>query len=131
MAIVRIGGVVIPQDKIIRVALTYIYGIGDTLAKKMLTALKINPDDKTKDLTDDQANKIRDYIKQLNIRIEGDLRRDVMSNIKRLKDIKSYRGVRHEKRMPVRGQRTRTNQRTAKGNKRTTLGSGRSKLTKT
>jgi small subunit ribosomal protein S13 len=131
MAVVRLGGVVIPQDKRIVVALTYIYGIGDTMSRKILAACKIDVSIRTKDLTDDQANKIRDYIKAINYRVEGDLRRDVSSNIKRLREIKSYRGNRHEKRMPVRGQRTRTNQRTAKGNVRVTLGSGRVKLTKT
>jgi len=127
---VRISGIVIPQDKRIVIALTYIYGIGPTIARDILKSSKIGEDVRTKDLTEDEVNKIRDYIKA-KLKIENDLRREVMGNIKRLKEIKCYRGIRHEKGMPVRGQRTKTNMRTRKGNKRTTLGSGRVKESKT
>lgn len=127
---VRIAGIVIPQEKRIVISLGYIYGIGRPMAEKILDACKIDHSIRTKNLSEDQAQKIRDYIKS-NFKIEGDLRREVLGNIKRKKDIKSYQGIRHERKMPVRGQRTRTNQRTAKGNKRITLMSGRSKLTKT
>jgi len=127
---VRIAGVVIPQEKRIDVALTYIYGIGLNTSRVILTQTKIKPETRAKDLTEEQAAAIRDLIRAT-YKIEGDLRREVLSNIKRLKDIKSYRGIRHEKKLPVRGQRTKTNQRTVKGNKRNTLGSGRVKLTKT
>lgn len=127
---VRISGIVLPQEKRIVIAMTYLHGIGLSQTKKMLKMLKIDEDTKTKDLTEEQVNKVRDYIKN-NLKIENDLRREVMSNIKRLKEIKAYRGIRHEKGLPVRGQRTKTNQRTRKGNKRTTLMSGRAKESKT
>ena len=127
---VRVAGVVIPQNKRIIIALTYIYGVGPTSAKKILAETKIDENIRTKDLTEDQAKLIRDYIKA-KFKIEGDLKREVMTNIKRLKDIKSYRGIRHDKSLPTKGQRTKTNQRTAKGNKRVSLGSGKTKLTKT
>ena len=128
---VRISGIVIPNEKRLVISLTYLYGIGLTLSQKILADLKIDESIRTKDVTEDQAQKIRDYIKNHNIRIENDLKREVMGNIKRMKEIRSYRGIRHEKNLPVRGQRTKTNQRTRKGNKRTTLGSGRAKVTKT
>jgi small subunit ribosomal protein S13 len=121
---IRIAGVTIPQEKRIEVALTYIYGIGKSSASKILRALKINPDTRAKNLTADEENKIREYIKN-NFKVEGDLKREVLGNIKRLKEIKTYRGIRHEKHLPVRGQRTKTNSRTVRGNKRVTLGSGR------
>jgi len=121
---IRIAGVTIPQEKRIEVALTYIYGIGRNTSKKILTQLNINPDTRAKDISNDEENKIRDYIKD-NFKIEGDLKREVLGNIKRLKEIKSYRGNRHDKRLPVRGQRTKTNSRTVRGNVRATLGSGR------
>ncbi len=126
---VRIAGIVIPQNKRIVIALTYIYGIGLTRSQKILAEAGIDESIRTKDLTESQASAIRDIIKK-NFKIEGDLRREVLSNIKRLKDIKTYRGIRHDKRLPVRGQRTKTNQRTVKGNKRVTLGSGRVAATK-
>jgi small subunit ribosomal protein S13 len=126
---VRIAGIVIPQDKRVVIALTYIYGIGLTRSHKILENTGIDQNTRVKDLTEDQANLIREYIKK-NFLTEGDLRREVVSNIKRLKDIKSYRGIRHDRRLPVRGQRTKTNQRTAKGNRRITLGSGRVSATK-
>ena len=125
MAVIRIMGVTIPQEKRIEISLTYIYGIGQTTVGKILKELKINPDTKTKDLSPDQENKIRDYVRKSH-KVEGDLKREVLGNIKRLKEIKSYRGSRHEKRLTVRGQRTKTNSRTVRGNVRSTIGgSGR------
>jgi len=121
---IRIAGVTIPQDKRIEISLTYIYGIGRTSANKILTELKINPDTRTKDLTADEESKMREYLKK-NYKVEGDLKREVMGNIKRLKEIRAYRGIRHEKRLPCRGQRTKTNSRTVRGNVRVTLMSGR------
>jgi len=124
MAVIRIMGITIPQDKRIEIALTYIYGIGRSTAVKILKELKINLDTKTKDLTSDEENKIRDYIRKEH-KVEGDLKREVLGNIKRLKEIKTYRGSRHDKRLTVRGQRTKTNSRTVRGNVRSTIGSGR------
>ena len=124
MAIVRIMGVTIPQDKRIEIALTYIYGIGRNTANKILKDCKINPDTRTKNVTEDEENKIREYIKK-NYKVEGDLKREVLGNIKRLKEIHSYRGKRHERRLPCRGQRTKTNSRTVRGNVRITLMSGK------
>lgn len=121
---IRIAGVTIPQDKRIEVALTYIYGIGRPSAAKILKSLKIDPNIRTKNLTAADEGKLRDYLKD-NYKVEGDLKREVLGNIKRLKEIRSYRGVRHERHLPVRGQRTKTNSRTVRGNKRVTLGSGR------
>ncbi|MCX6745460.1 MAG: 30S ribosomal protein S13 [Candidatus Parcubacteria bacterium] len=121
---IRIGGVTIPPEKRIEIALTYIYGIGQTTASKILDSLKINKNIRTKDLTGEDENKLREYI-QKNFKIEGDLKREVLGNIKRLKEIKCYRGLRHEKRLPSRGQRTKTNSRTVRGNVRITLLSGR------
>jgi len=121
---IRIGGVTIPQDKRIEIALTYIYGIGRATANKILAAVKIDKNKRTKDLTEEDENKLREFI-QKNYKVEGDLKREVMGNIKRLKEIKSYRGSRHEKRLPSRGQRTKTNSRSVRGNVRITLMSGR------
>ncbi len=121
---IRIGGVTLPQDKRIVISLTYIYGIGNTTAKKILSSVKINPDTRVKDLTEADEAKIREFIKT-NYKIEGDLKRDVLGNIKRLKEIKCYRGIRHSKNLPCRGQRTKTNSRTVRGNVRKTLMSGR------
>jgi small subunit ribosomal protein S13 len=121
---IRIGGVTLPQDKRIEIALTYIYGIGRTSATKILNAVKINPDTRTKNLTENDESKLRDYIKN-NFKIEGDLKREVLGNIKRLKEIKCYRGTRHAKNLPGRGQRTKTNSRTVRGNVRKTLMSER------
>lgn len=126
---IRIAGVVIPQEKRIVISLTYIYGIGPTTAKKLLKEAGIDESIRTKNLTEEQATRVRELIKK-NHPVEGDLRRDIQGNIKRLKDVKAYRGIRHEKRLPVRGQRTKTNQRTAKGNKRVSMGSGRVVATK-
>lgn len=120
----RIAGVTIPQDKRIVVALTYIYGIGPTTAARILTATGISSETRTKNLTPEEENALRQLVEK-SYKVEGDLRRDVRSNIKRLIDIKTYRGSRHAKRLPARGQRTRTNTRTVRGNVRRTMGSGR------
>lgn len=120
----RIIGINIPENKKILIALTYIYGIGLPLAKKILAKTKINPSTRAKDLTQDEINLLKENIEK-NYRVEGELRREVMMNIKRLKDIASWRGTRHMRGLPVRGQRTRTNTRTVRGNVRKTVGSGR------
>ena len=125
---VRIAGINLPKGKRIEVALTYIFGIGRSSSKKLLQNLKINLDTKTDDLTQEQENKIRESIDK--IVTEGDLRRRVTNDIKRLQEIGSYRGFRHRRRLPVRGQRTKTNARTKRG-KRVTMGSGKVKATKT
>lgn len=114
----RIAGVDLPKDKRIEVGITYVYGIGDSKAKEILAATGINPDTRVRDLTEDEANKLREYI-AANLTVEGDLRRDTALNIKRLVEIGCYRGVRHRKGLPVRGQRTKTNARTRKGPKKT------------
>ena len=110
----RLVGVDLPRDKRIEVGLTYIYGIGLTTSKKILAETGINPDTRTNDLTEEDLVKLRDYI-QNNIKVEGDLYREVSQNIKRLMEIGCYRGLRHRKGLPVRGQRTHTNARTRKG----------------
>lgn len=114
----RIAGVDLPRDKRVVVALTYIYGIGRSTAEKIVKQAGINPDTRVRDLTEDEAGKIRDAIDG-NIKVEGDLRREVALNIKRLIEIGSYRGIRHRRGLPVRGQRTKTNARTRKGPRRT------------
>ena len=114
----RIAGVDLPREKRVEIGLTYVYGIGRTSAKKILEETGINPDTRVKDLTEDEIGKIRDAI-DANFTVEGDLRREVALNIKRLVEIGSYRGLRHRKGLPVRGQRTKTNARTRKGPKRT------------
>ena len=115
----RIAGVDLPREKRIEIGLTYVYGIGRTTADKILAATGINPDTRVKDLTREEEAKIRDYIDQANIIVEGDLRRNVALDIKRLVEIQSYRGIRHRKNLPCRGQRTKTNARTRKGAKKT------------
>jgi small subunit ribosomal protein S13 len=120
----RIAGVDIPENKQILIALTYIYGIGLFLSRKILDEAKIAPDRKAKDLTPDDVSRLRGIIEK-KYKIEGELRREIMMNIKRLKDIDSWRGGRHLRGLPVRGQRTRTNTRTVRGNIRKTVGSGR------
>ncbi|MDB5064716.1 MAG: small subunit ribosomal protein [Chloroflexota bacterium] len=116
----RIAGVDIPRDKHVVIALTYIFGIGPTTAKRILSLAQLNPDMRTRDLTDAQVGKLRDIIaKQLQGRVEGDLRRQIALNIKRLMEIGTYRGLRHRRGLPVRGQRTRTNARTRRGPRRT------------
>jgi small subunit ribosomal protein S13 len=125
----RIAGITIPDNKRVDVALAYLYGVGRPLAKTLLAAAKVDGSIKSKDLTADQENAIRREIEKF--KIEGDLSREIQQNIKRLKDIKAYRGVRHMKHLPVRGQRTKTNSRTVRGNVRRTMGSGRKKAEKT
>ena len=115
----RIAGVDLPREKRIEVGLTYVYGIGESTADEILAGTGINPDTRVKDLTADEEAKIRDYIDKNNIMVEGDLRRNVALDIKRLTEIQCYRGVRHRKGLPCRGQRTKTNARTCKGPKRT------------
>lgn len=113
----RIAGVDLPREKRVEIGLTYIYGIGRAKANEILSATGVNPDTRIKDLTEDDSSKIREYIDK-NIRVEGDLKREVMLNIKRLMEIGCYRGVRHRKGLPVRGQSTKQNARTRKGPKR-------------
>ena len=120
----RIEGVDLPRNKRVEVGLTYIYGIGLPRAQQILQATSVNPDTRIKDLTDAQVTLLRDYISQ-SYKVEGDLRREVQLNIKRLVEIGSYRGLRHRRNLPVRGQRTRTNSRTRKGPKKTVAGRGR------
>ena len=115
----RISGVDLPREKRIEIGLTYIYGIGRSTADQILAATGINPDTRVKDLTADEEALIRDYIDKNNIMVEGDLRRNVALDIKRLVEVQCYRGVRHRKGLPVRGQRTKTKARTRKGPKRT------------
>ena len=114
----RIAGVDLPREKRVEIGLTYIYGIGVASSKEILAATEINPDTRVKDLTENEVSKLRDYIEH-HVKVEGDLRRDVAYDIKRLIEIGSYRGVRHRKSLPVRGQRSKTNARTRKGPKRT------------
>ncbi|MBM6716597.1 30S ribosomal protein S13 [Gemmiger formicilis] len=115
----RIAGVDLPREKRIEVGLTYVYGIGQSTADEILAGTGINPDIRVKDLSAEDEAKIRDYIDKNNIIVEGDLRRNVALDIKRLTEIQCYRGIRHRKGLPVRGQRTKTNARTRKGPKRT------------
>ncbi|MBR4949493.1 MAG: 30S ribosomal protein S13 [Clostridia bacterium] len=114
----RIAGVDLPREKRVEVGLTYIFGIGATSAKKILESTGVNPDTRVKDLTPEDENKIRDYIDK-NFVVEGDLRRDTALDIKRLMEIGCYRGIRHRKGLPVRGQKTKTNARTRKGPRKT------------
>jgi small subunit ribosomal protein S13 len=120
----RIEGVDLPRNKRVLIGLTYIHGIGRSSSKTALTATGVDPDTAVRDLTEGEVSLIRDYIAQ-NLTVEGDLRREVQLNIKRLIDINSYRGLRHRRNLPVRGQRTRTNARTRKGPKKTVAGRGR------
>ena len=114
----RIAGVDLPKDKRVEIGLTYIFGIGRKTAQQILEATGVNPDTRVKDLTEDDVSKLREYIDH-NVHVEGDLRREVALNIKRLVEIGCYRGVRKRKGLPVRGQRTKTNARTRKGPKKT------------
>ena len=114
----RISGIDLPREKRVEIGLTYIYGIGLSTSQKILSATGINPDTRVKDLSEDEVNEIRTYINK-NLMVEGDLRRDVALNIKRLVEIGCYRGIRHRKGLPVRGQKTKTNARTRKGPKKT------------
>ncbi len=126
----RIAGVNIPDEKRIEISLTYIYGIGPSTAAKILDELEISKLTRTKNLTEDEKNKIREYVEK-KIRVEGELKHVVRTNVKRLKEIGAYRGIRHIKGLPTRGQRTKTNNRTIRGNVRKTMGSGRVKAEKT
>lgn len=126
----RIAGVTLPAQKRLDVALTYIYGVGRTSANRIVETSGIPGSVRVKDLTPDQEDKIRVLVEK-NYRVEGDLKREVLSNIKRLKEIQAYRGIRHSRHLPVRGQRTKTNNRTVRGNVRRTMGSGKRKLEKT
>ncbi len=125
----RIAGITLPSNKRIVIALTYIYGIGNTKAKKILKEANIDESIRAKDLTAEDENKIRGIIEKF--AVEGELRRQFLSNVKRLKEIGSYRGSRHTKGLPSRGQRTKTNSRTVRGNVRRTAGSGRRIVSKT
>ncbi len=120
----RIAGVNLPGHKRVEIALSYIYGVGLRTSQKILAATGIDPNIRTNDLTEEQVAKLRDMIDK-QMKVEGDLRREVMMNIKRLKEIGSYRGSRHSKKLPARGQRSKTNSRTVRGNVRRTMGSGR------
>ncbi|KKU19227.1 MAG: 30S ribosomal protein S13 [Candidatus Nomurabacteria bacterium GW2011_GWA1_46_11] len=124
----RLFGINIPDEKRVAVALTRVYGIGPTRADKIVAEAKIDTTRRTKDLSQDELNRIKQIIEQT-YKVEGELRQEVRSNITRLKNIKSYRGVRHMKHLPVRGQNTKRNSRTVRGNVRHTMGSGRRKLT--
>lgn len=126
----RIAGVTLPANKRVDIALTYIYGIGRTTALSIIEKTGVNPAVRVKDLSEADANKLRDVVEKQH-KVEGELRREVLSNIKRLKEIGAYRGLRHIKSLPVRGQRTKTNSRTIRGNVRKTMGSGKRKLEKT
>jgi small subunit ribosomal protein S13 len=118
----RIAGIDLPREKRVEVALTYIYGIGVPTARKLLAFAGVSPDLRVKAMSEEDEKKLRDAIESLQLRVEGDLRREVQSNIKRLMDIGCYRGMRHRRGLPVRGQRTKTNARTRKGPKRTVAG---------
>ncbi|MCR4279870.1 MAG: 30S ribosomal protein S13 [Candidatus Komeilibacteria bacterium] len=122
----RIANTNVPNEKRVEIGLTYIYGIGYTRSQKILKDLQISPDTRVKDLPETEIQRLRDYIDK-NFKVEGDLRRDVLMNIKRLKEISSYRGTRHARGLPARGQRTKTNSRSVRGNVRRTMGSGRAK----
>jgi len=117
----RIAGIDLPRDKRVEIGLTYIFGIGRTTASKVLAETGINKDTRIRNLTEDEVNKLREFIDK-NIKVEGDLRREIALNIKRLIEIGSYRGIRHRRGLPVRGQRTKTNARTRKGPRRTVAG---------
>lgn len=123
----RISGINIPDNKRVEVALTYIYGIGPTAAKSILASTKIDVTKRAKDLTPDEVSKIKEFIEK-NYKIEGELRQLIKQNVGLLKELQAYRGLRHIKRLPARGQRTKTNSRTVRGNVRKTAGSGKRKV---
>ncbi len=125
----RISGVDLPKDKRVEIGLTYIYGIGRATSNEILKNVEINPDTRVKDLTEQDVAKIREYIDKQGLLVEGDLRREVNLNIKRLMEIGCYRGIRHRRKLPVRGQRTKTNARTRKG-PRKTISRGHAKVGK-
>ncbi len=120
---VRIAGALIPNDKRVEIALTYVFGVGKTVSNSILSRCEIDKNTKVADLKEDEVAKIRNIVEK-EMRVEGDLKRDVAANIKRLREIGTYRGTRHAKNLPVRGQRTKTNSRSVRGNKRMTAGSG-------
>jgi len=120
----RIAGINIPENKQIEIALTYIYGVGRSLSRQILSKVGINPQKKASELTSQEVAQLKETIEK-NFKVEGELKRELMMNIKRLKDVATWRGIRHIKGLPVRGQRTRTNTRTVRGNVRKTVGSGR------
>ncbi len=122
----RIEGVDLPRNKRVEVGLTYLFGVGLTRSHEVLSATKVNPDTRIKDLTEAEVSAIREYVSK-HFTVEGDLRREVQLNIKRLIEIGSYRGLRHRRNLPVRGQRTKTNARVRKGSKKTVAGRGRRK----
>lgn len=117
----RIAGIDLPRDKRVEIALTYIYGIGRMTSNKIIAETGVDKDTRVRDLTEDEVNKLREFIDK-NVKVEGDLRREIALNIKRLIEIGSYRGIRHRRGLPVRGQRTKTNARTRKGPRRTVAG---------
>jgi len=117
----RIAGVDIPREKRLEISLTYIFGVGKTTAQKVIAELDLNPDTRVRDLTDEEVNRIRTYV-DANLKVEGDLRRDIQQDIKRKMEIGCYQGLRHRKGLPVRCQRTQTNARTRKGPKKTVAG---------
>ena len=127
---IRIAGINLPDEKKIEVALTYVYGIGPSTSRKILKLLGIDPDIRTKQLSATDANKLRDEIEK-KYKVEGELKHEVKMNVKRLKEVGSYRGIRHTRGLPVNGQRTKTNSRTVRGNVRRTMGSGRRTESKT
>lgn len=114
----RIAGIDLPKEKRVEIGLTYIYGVGISTARKILAETGVNPDIRIKNLSEEEENLLRDYVNK-NVKVEGDLRREIALNIKRLSEIGCYRGLRHRKGLPVRGQRTKTNARTRKGKKKT------------
>ncbi len=123
----RIFGVNIPDNKRVEISLTYLYGMGNSLSRKTLTAVKIDMNKRAKDLSAEEVSKIQAFIEK-NFPVEGELRQRIKTNINRLKELQTYRGMRHLRRLPVRGQRTRTNSRTVRGNVRKTAGSGKRKV---
>lgn len=126
----RIAGVNIPDEKRIVISLTYIYGIGRDTAEKILAQASVSPETRTKDLSEAEQNEIRNLIEK-RLKVEGELKHEVRDNVRRLKEVGCYRGIRHQRGLPVRGQRTKTNNRTVRGNVRRTMGSGRTKTEKT
>lgn len=127
---IRISGINLPDEKKIEIALTYVYGIGLSTSRKILQLLNIDPNMRTKQLSSEDANKLRNEIEK-KYKVEGELKHEVKTNVKRLREIGSYRGIRHGRGLPVRGQRTKTNSRTVRGNVRRTMGSGRRTESKT
>jgi small subunit ribosomal protein S13 len=126
----RIAGVTLPDNKCVKISLTYVFGIGVSTSKKILEELSIDPEVRMKDISEIDINRLREAVEK-KYRVEGDLRHEIKMNIRRLKEIGSYRGTRHSKNLPVRGQRTKTNNRTVRGNVRKTTGSGRRTVEKT